>query len=537
MLTGGGGGEPHHSDELSCSICTSLCELPVTTSCGHSYCKPCLASWLSQGRASCPNCRASISSTLPAVSITLQSAIEALKAVQTRSPSSPSFAAPPPAASLKNNSAAYEAALGELGSKDSKALLAKCWAFKCSASELLQKIDTEVVVSTMSYAHLLRSDKEGGASLSLRPPPAHEEFTLGLILEEEFEAGVLDSPAELSTNPIFSVYQSYDDLLRWVGCLWPETLRLCDLKESKALCALMEHEKAWGALHRDSGDAWSLVHEYLSREAAVEKALEAANAQLAEAKKLGLTFGSHSARPALLPAAGMKVDQVFDLIWSSIESEEVVRAGLELLLSQQSVEIPHPSLLLCCLIRHMALADIVEACAKLISKHLGQTNIDNLRRGLLASLATGARAHASARDACFGAAFFLVQKRGERSNAVKAGWPALCVEQPIFFDGVCSAIMAEISASQEERAALEAAGAIPAVCKMLSRSANVKIVCANVSTFVENVCSDSVPSRPRALNDGGMGELLVAARKEHGLNVNTALSRLGRDSEGKVLKR
>lgn len=48
------------ADELSCSICLELFNLPVTTPCGHNFCGSCLnETWAVQGAPySCPQCRA-----------------------------------------------------------------------------------------------------------------------------------------------------------------------------------------------------------------------------------------------------------------------------------------------------------------------------------------------------------------------------------------------------------------------------------------------------------------------------------------------
>ena len=402
---GGGASSPPKSavavdEDLVCSICTALCEIPVTTSCGHSYCKPCLSSWLSQGRSTCPNCRASIPSTVPAVSIVLQGAIEALKALRQAGAGSPALAAPPRAPDLAaSNAAEYSAALQELGSKASKACLANCWASKRAATKLLLKIDEGAVVSPYSYATLERREKHAGVSPAkfvLRAAPAHESSTLSQILREHFEAGTFARPAELDSNPVFSQYATFEDLLRWARCLWPETLRLCDLKEAKALVALGEHECAWAALERDAKGAWELVEKHLRREAAVAEAVSAANAHLREAHRLGLSLGSDSVPPALLPTKSMEPLLVVDMLWASLESEAVVREGLALLNSDalNAQRVPLLGALLPCLIfRHMALEDVVVSCATLVAKIMeGGASMENMRCGYLSSLAAGARA-------------------------------------------------------------------------------------------------------------------------------------------------
>jgi Lon protease-like protein len=45
------------SDEFDCCLCSSLLFQPVTTPCGHSYCKSCLQRALDHGIAQCPLCR------------------------------------------------------------------------------------------------------------------------------------------------------------------------------------------------------------------------------------------------------------------------------------------------------------------------------------------------------------------------------------------------------------------------------------------------------------------------------------------------
>uniref|UniRef100_A0A8C7WLV8 Uncharacterized protein n=1 Tax=Oryzias sinensis TaxID=183150 RepID=A0A8C7WLV8_9TELE len=50
----------HSSELLDCSICLQLLEEPVTTTCGHSFCRQCIERfWSSQaeGSSSCPQCR------------------------------------------------------------------------------------------------------------------------------------------------------------------------------------------------------------------------------------------------------------------------------------------------------------------------------------------------------------------------------------------------------------------------------------------------------------------------------------------------
>ena len=45
-------------DEFTCGICFELMVLPTSLNCGHSFCRPCLASWVvSSHRIECPSCR------------------------------------------------------------------------------------------------------------------------------------------------------------------------------------------------------------------------------------------------------------------------------------------------------------------------------------------------------------------------------------------------------------------------------------------------------------------------------------------------
>ena len=78
------------SDHFECSICVGLLDNPVTTPCGHNFCKHCLSTWLAT-KPQCPLCKAAVPAALPlAVNKVLEAAIEAnagplfLKTVQTR---------------------------------------------------------------------------------------------------------------------------------------------------------------------------------------------------------------------------------------------------------------------------------------------------------------------------------------------------------------------------------------------------------------------------------------------------------------------
>ena len=41
-------------DDLLCSICTDVIQDPVQTPCDHSFCKPCIETWLESGNKTCP---------------------------------------------------------------------------------------------------------------------------------------------------------------------------------------------------------------------------------------------------------------------------------------------------------------------------------------------------------------------------------------------------------------------------------------------------------------------------------------------------
>mmetsp|Transcript_4840 Transcript_4840/g.9041 ORF Transcript_4840/g.9041 Transcript_4840/m.9041 type:complete len:330 (+) Transcript_4840:735-1724(+) len=66
-------------EELDCPLCLRVFYEPVTSSCGHSYCKNCLLECFKRGRK-CPICRkpASISNSVP-VTIVLQKLVERLR--------------------------------------------------------------------------------------------------------------------------------------------------------------------------------------------------------------------------------------------------------------------------------------------------------------------------------------------------------------------------------------------------------------------------------------------------------------------------
>ena len=63
--------------DFVCAICHDLLEEPVSTPCGHNFCKACLREWLAN-KATCPLCTAVVAASLPlAVNKVLEAAIEA----------------------------------------------------------------------------------------------------------------------------------------------------------------------------------------------------------------------------------------------------------------------------------------------------------------------------------------------------------------------------------------------------------------------------------------------------------------------------
>ena len=71
--------ESNYRKDLECTICLDLLHEPTTLSCGHTYCRNCLADlWESQkDRFQCPSCRKSIQS-VPETNISLQNLIPVL---------------------------------------------------------------------------------------------------------------------------------------------------------------------------------------------------------------------------------------------------------------------------------------------------------------------------------------------------------------------------------------------------------------------------------------------------------------------------
>ncbi|PSS07941.1 LON peptidase N-terminal domain and RING finger protein [Actinidia chinensis var. chinensis] len=76
-ITTGGHGKPERSDDFDCTLCLKLLFEPITTSCGHSFCRSCLFQSMDRGNR-CPLCRTVlfISPRTCAISVTLNNIIE-----------------------------------------------------------------------------------------------------------------------------------------------------------------------------------------------------------------------------------------------------------------------------------------------------------------------------------------------------------------------------------------------------------------------------------------------------------------------------
>ena len=66
-----------------CSICLELFEDPVTTPCGHTFCKGCLERNMALNDLVCPLCKAHLRSK-PEVNIILRELIQELKIAQSK---------------------------------------------------------------------------------------------------------------------------------------------------------------------------------------------------------------------------------------------------------------------------------------------------------------------------------------------------------------------------------------------------------------------------------------------------------------------
>ena len=63
------------ADELMCLICHDLMTSPVTTACGHSFCRECLRSCVASCGPDCPMCRTELPPALPKLNIVLEKLI------------------------------------------------------------------------------------------------------------------------------------------------------------------------------------------------------------------------------------------------------------------------------------------------------------------------------------------------------------------------------------------------------------------------------------------------------------------------------
>jgi hypothetical protein len=60
-------------DEMQCVVCSDTYRAPITLQCGHSFCAPCIATWVMGGPArGCPTCKAEIGPGRPRVNVVLQ---------------------------------------------------------------------------------------------------------------------------------------------------------------------------------------------------------------------------------------------------------------------------------------------------------------------------------------------------------------------------------------------------------------------------------------------------------------------------------
>jgi hypothetical protein len=64
-------------DNYCCVVCRQLFVQPVTTPCGHTFCRPCLVQCLSLSKRQCPVCRAEcrLDAQSAAVSVVLQTLV------------------------------------------------------------------------------------------------------------------------------------------------------------------------------------------------------------------------------------------------------------------------------------------------------------------------------------------------------------------------------------------------------------------------------------------------------------------------------
>jgi hypothetical protein len=63
-------------DDLNCMICFQTLNEPITTNCGHSYCRKCAYDWYFKYKNfTCPTCRCTLDTKFPSVNITLKNLI------------------------------------------------------------------------------------------------------------------------------------------------------------------------------------------------------------------------------------------------------------------------------------------------------------------------------------------------------------------------------------------------------------------------------------------------------------------------------
>jgi hypothetical protein len=90
------------AETLHCPVCISVAVRPVTTPCGHTFCRGCLRSALQRAAARCPTCRTSLPGDPQALTVnfalwaTIQALFPALAAAAPASPAPAATPAPPP---------------------------------------------------------------------------------------------------------------------------------------------------------------------------------------------------------------------------------------------------------------------------------------------------------------------------------------------------------------------------------------------------------------------------------------------------------
>ena len=76
--------DAHSSDNspFDCAMCFSEFVNPVTTSCGHTFCRTCYVMWTRKGKVTCPSCRGQIPRESPALNVTLRDALAHIKSTR-----------------------------------------------------------------------------------------------------------------------------------------------------------------------------------------------------------------------------------------------------------------------------------------------------------------------------------------------------------------------------------------------------------------------------------------------------------------------